>query len=384
MPFNMFPYSNLHELNADWVLQQVKESAEDAQEAAQAAQEAAQTAEGMQGQIDGLDGRLDTAEASLANAVKVTAQSFTDTQKAQARTNIGAISINEIPTVTGAVAYDTHQNLTDGQKITARNNINAAVVAGYVRYDAVQSLTASQKQKARENIGVTGAEDQPLIVTVAPDELGTGYECDTPVSEIVEAATWGRAVVITLQRSGDNILYQALANIDINSTPATASADIFMPNDPGQSNPTTWYRVYLAAGSPSDTVTVTETTGRFVPTSSISDQGKSLTVASNGRPAWEQIRPVVVSVSGANPTIAPEDNHIYVCGELETLTISSSPDTGIWSVIFTSGAAGSETTVAMTADVVMPDDFDPAANTRYEINVYRNYGLFAGWDVSST
>lgn len=384
MPFNMFPYSNLHELNADWVLKQVKESAEDAQEAAQAAQEAAQTAEGMQGQIDGLDGRLDTAEASLANAVKVTAQSFTDTQKAQARTNIGAISINEIPTVTGAVAYDTHQNLTDAQKITARNNINAAVVAGYIRYDAAQSLTASQKQKARENIGVSGAEDQPLIVMVEPDELGTGYVCDTPVSEIVEAATWGRVIIITLQLQGNNILYQTLAFINSQSTPNYVTADMFLPNDPGSATPTTWYHIYLQAGSPSDTVTVNEITGRFVPEASISEQGFSLTVASNGRPAWRPISPVVVSVSGANPTIAPEDNHIYVCGELETLTISSSPATGIWSVIFTSGAAGSETTVAMTADVVMPDDFDPAANTRYEINVYRNYGLFAGWDVSST
>ena len=47
------------------------------------------------------------------------AQSLTDEQKAQARTNIGA------DTVQGAVLY-TPQSLTDGQKTQARGNINAA------------------------------------------------------------------------------------------------------------------------------------------------------------------------------------------------------------------------------------------------------------------
>ena len=50
------------------------------------------------------------------------AQNLTDEQKAQARTNIGAY------TVQGAVRYDTTQTLTDAQKTQALSNIGAATV----------------------------------------------------------------------------------------------------------------------------------------------------------------------------------------------------------------------------------------------------------------
>lgn len=52
-----------------------------------------------------------------------TTQSLTTAQKTQARTNIGAVSSDEI---TGIVKYSTSQNLTDEQKEIARTNIGAA------------------------------------------------------------------------------------------------------------------------------------------------------------------------------------------------------------------------------------------------------------------
>ena len=72
------------------------------------------------------------------------AQNLTDEQKAQARTNIGA------DTVQGAVLY-TPQTLTDEQKAQARTNIGADTVQGAVLYTP-QTLTDEQKAQARGNI----------------------------------------------------------------------------------------------------------------------------------------------------------------------------------------------------------------------------------------
>lgn len=58
-------------------------------------------------------------EDSISNIVKYTPQELTDEQKAQARTNIGAISQED---VTGVVRY-IEQTLTDEQKAQARTNI---------------------------------------------------------------------------------------------------------------------------------------------------------------------------------------------------------------------------------------------------------------------
>lgn len=51
------------------------------------------------------------------------------------------------------VRYDAAQSLTDEQKAQARTNIGADAVQGAVRYDAAQSLTDTQKTQARGNIG---------------------------------------------------------------------------------------------------------------------------------------------------------------------------------------------------------------------------------------
>lgn len=50
------------------------------------------------------------------------------------------------------VRYDAAQSLTDEQKAQARTNIGADAVQGTVRYDTTQTLTDAQKQQARTNI----------------------------------------------------------------------------------------------------------------------------------------------------------------------------------------------------------------------------------------
>ena len=486
MAFNMFPFTNLHNLNTDWILKTIKELKAAAETAASQVQEALanavlytsqskdtssrrvactnihavsydstplQSAEAAQARSNigaaaasaipdvsdvlrysaqsltdeqklqartnqgtassealvGVAGRVNilenssvsyaaqqqltatqqtTARGNIGAAPSVgvvmynTAQTLDDTYKAQARQNIGAIAASDVPAVTGAVVYNEAQSLTDAQKLQARNNINAAVSGSYLRYDA-QSLTAAQKQQARSNIGVSGAEDQPLIVTVLPNELGTGYECDTTVADIIEATEYGRLIIVLFTPTGSNTEYQCLAYIDQVSSPNTVVAYAINPAGPGSVTDFNWYLIYLGAGSGSDTLTVTQLSGRMVPIPQAGDTGKLLGVANNGRPAWQQILPeTVTDLSSTSITLAnAANNTVYSYGELTALTISAIANPGEFSITFTSGSTATVLTVPNT--MIMPDGFSVEANTRYEINVKDGYAVCMGWAVSA-
>ncbi len=88
----------------------------------------------------------------------------------------------------------------------------------------------------------------------------------------------------------------------------------------------------------------------------------------------------VVTVSGTTPTITPAANTIYNCGELTSLTISNPPATGAYSIVFTSGATATTTTIPAT--ILGLEDFAAEANTLYEINVLDNRAVVGSWAVS--
>ena len=143
MAFNMFPFTNLHNLNTDWILKTIKDL--------KAATElAASTVAGYAARLTGLEDSV----------VKFTPQSLTTGQKTQARSNIGAVSEAD---VTGTVKYNTEQQLTPEQQATARGNISAAPMIGVVYYNEAQELGDSYKAQARENIGAAAAGDVPTI-----------------------------------------------------------------------------------------------------------------------------------------------------------------------------------------------------------------------------
>ena len=72
------------------------------------------------------------------------------------------------------VRYDAAQTLTDEQKAQARTNIGADTVQGAVRYDAAQTLADAQKKQARANIAA------------APSGFGWGEEFPRTVSTAAE------------------------------------------------------------------------------------------------------------------------------------------------------------------------------------------------------
>lgn len=88
----------------------------------------------------------------------------------------------------------------------------------------------------------------------------------------------------------------------------------------------------------------------------------------------------VVEVEGTTPTITPAANTIYKCGTLTSLTISNPPATGAYSIVFTSGATATTTTIPAT--VLGLEDFAAEANTVYEINVLDNRAVVGSWAVT--
>lgn len=91
--------------------------------------------------------------------------------------------------------------------------------------------------------------------------------------------------------------------------------------------------------------------------------------------------PTVETISGTTATISASANTIYKCGELSALTISSVPESGAFTVIFTSGSTA--TVFTEPSGMVLPDGFSLEANKRYEINVSDGYAVVASWAVSA-
>ena len=85
-------------------------------------------------------------------------------------------------------------------------------------------------------------------------------------------------------------------------------------------------------------------------------------------------------ITNTNPVIIGEDNHRYVCGTVDTLTLTP-PSSGIVDVIFTSGTT--PTVLSVPNTVKWPGWFDPTsldASTTYEINIMDGvYGAVMAW-----
>lgn len=95
---------------------------------------------------------------------------------------------------------------------------------------------------------------------------------------------------------------------------------------------------------------------------------------------------IVEPVTGTTPSITVENNHIYKCGEVSSVTVSipalTDADSVEFTVIFESGSTAAELT--MDNAITMPDGFTVESNKRYEINVMGGYAVAASWAVSAS
>lgn len=95
-----------------------------------------------------------------------------------------------------------------------------------------------------------------------------------------------------------------------------------------------------------------------------------------------QLNPTVNAVTGASASITPADNNIYNCGELTSLAISNPTQQGAYSIVFTSGATPTITSIPST--ILGLESFAAEANTMYEINVLDNRAVVGSWAVSAS
>lgn len=214
-------------------------------------------------------------------------------------------------------------------------DVTAAAVAA-----AIGDMNRTQTAQALEDLG---GEKKLLAVTVTGS--GGNYSADKTYTEITTAYAAGNKLRFAIERSYGTIVTDDV--LIVNETLVLAFATIAQSIT---SNP----EMIIVSINPHNQVGVVS---------------NPLT-----------IKPTTVTVSGTTPTITPADNHIYNCGTLDSLTISNPTETGAYSIVFTSGATPTQTTIPAT--ILGLEDFAAEANTLYEINVLDNRAVVGSWAVS--
>jgi len=388
--FSRFPYTDFHRLNADWILDKIKEavtsvtealglvrqSAADAAAAAAAAQQAAEgsvrwdraqeltTAQQTQARgnigaasstdvnaaVEGLEDTIELVSRVANNCVRYDgAQGLTTEQQSTARGNIGAASSTDVNAAVegledtielvsrvanNCVRYDGAQGLTQAQQAQARANIGAAAEGsgpapvGAVLYDQAQALTGAQQNQARSNIGSAAQTDPNLIHSIElVDDTAAGGEGDELTVTLTSVVD--QSNVLLAGQQSDNVILSGLA-APVNDNDAANKAYV-------------WNSLLKE-------VTITGTT------------------------------PIIDLANVIDGT--SYETLITCTGTPSTVTISTALNSNLLAtIVFTTGAT------APTFDSPLAiqglDDLIPAANTTYEISIRGNRAVWKSWEVTS-
>ena len=206
MAFNMFPFSNFHELNLDWVLKVIKEC----KAAVETALEGVETA--LSNAVLYISQSKDTSSRRVActniHAVSYDSTVISQADQAQARNNIGAAAASAIPDVSDVLRYSS-QSLTSDQQAQARTNIGAVAssaipdVSDVLRYSS-QSLNSTQKAQARTNIGAVSADTPNFYggiqlvdgTTSSDPSIDLTPECENNTNELTLQGSYGTGAVL--------------------------------------------------------------------------------------------------------------------------------------------------------------------------------------------
>lgn len=412
--FSRFPYTDFHRLNADWILEKVKEAAEavaeslglvqqsaaDAAASAEAAQQAAsgsvrydRAQELTQAQQRQAQTNMNVVDAGVTAMIQLSVselnartvqvdqpQSFTSAQQAQARSNIGAASeadftdwaegVEEILEMQGrdldkCVRFD-QQSLTTAEQTQARSNIGAAaagvVPSGAVRYDTAQELTATQQAAARANIGAAAEGSGP-----AP----------------VGAVLYDQAQSLTdaqQLRARDNIGAPAYNNPALNG-------EISLTDDSVASDQGDELTISLVSTVGQSAVALAGSQSSYVILSGLAAPVNDRDAA-NKAYVWNSLLKEII-LSGTTPVIdlASEidgtsyETLITCTGTAPTsITISTAVNSPLLAtIVFTTGATAPTFDSPLTINGL--DDLIPAANTIYEISIRSNRAAWKSWEV---
>ena len=390
MAFNMFPYSNLHRLNTDWVLEQIRNAAQAVQDAKEEVDAAVAVMEGYDEHLSTLDqgvasnaGQIQTVASNLStlagtvatqgdrlnsintgltdlagHAVQTYEQEFSDAEKTQARTNIGAVALSAYNTnnnrVNAILEYQGNQiSALEVSDTTQASQISAlqADTASVVKY-TTQTLTNAQKLQARQNIGAAASGDTPgqgsLVANIIYNAQ-TGYSLDgMTIAEIISALNDEFSpvtIVAVLDGSSDVLAFTNLRSEEFSS-----------------------------GGNTYNLITGYAISDDQIYKLTISSQTEAVTFES------QPLRlPVKEIIQASTATIAARPDHYYSCGTLDSLTVTVSGTSGAWSITFTSGATPTVTSIPST--ILGLESFAAEANTVYEINVLDNRAVIGSWEV---
>lgn len=404
--FSRYPYTDFHRLNADWILDKVKEAASSITEALglvrQSAADAAASAAAAQQAAEG-SVRWDRA------------QELTTAQQRQAQTNINTVdasvvarldlAIHDLDTTiaaiqsAGTVRYDQAQQLTSDQQTQSRGNIGAAssvevnnlsvnleatnialnntrgiAQAAMSRADIAliyeeQELTTEQQQQVRTNIGAAAAGEVPApagaVLYDQAQSLSTSQK-EQARSNIACAPTFGPE-------------FTGAVSIKSTATPTVADDIIDM------------YTATLV----NDTVSRLQLTGSVSPLrhgviiSGVEDPSDNLDAANKQFVLASLLKQI--TVTGNAPSISLSQDidgsayeTLYDCSgsALTSVTISTSANSHyLATIVFTTGST--PPTLDSPLDILGLDDLVPAANTTYEISIRSKRAVWHAWEVSA-
>lgn len=337
--FRKYPYTDFHELNADWILEEIQKAAQETEQSAQQAEEAAATVAGYEDRLQAVE-TICAAVPGLAQSVSSLRQSvqalqnsvsnlITITGQMGMRLNGLETRISAAETSLGETVRFTAQTLTDAQKAQARSNIGAAdpgqAAEGSVRYDVGQALSASERARARSNIGAMQT-DEPWA--------------NAPLTLISEGSAASEADEIQL--GVDSELNNSVLRLSGDQSNTVRIAGIADPLEDDEAAPKEYVDI----------------------------QAQPFVIVKTGS---------AVSVDMTDELQAP--NTIIACGELASLAITDPVRSWYQLTIrFTSGSTPTAFAPAPSGLLGL-ENFEPEANTIYEINIMDLRAVIGVWEV---
>lgn len=331
-----FPFTNYHELNLTWVLDQLKSLFEQSEENVT-------TIETYENRLIAVETELPTVSETASEASRA-----------------------------AAAAGSSAQTATQKADTAQENAVQAQGMAGTARQEAEAAQTAANEATQAAQQAQATAQNFDGRITQAENDASQALEASRSFENRVQSAitTANNANQTATNAQGiamraDQNAGAALDKIgDLSQLTTTAKNNLVVAiNEAAQS------------GGAGAVTSVNGKTGAVVLNASdIEYNNTTVETALDGK----QDKINYINVSQSALTLNPAtDNTMYLCGTLTELIITA-PTTGIFAVRFTSGTTP---TVITLNNIIMPDDWPAAldASAVYEINVLDGLGVWQTW-----
>lgn len=348
-----------------------------------------------------------------ANNVKVTAQTFTDAQKTQARSNIDAANAKLYADTGVTIVPEGCENAdlagmsvilcaADPNEYAIEYNANSSIVLGTGRFTCKNALCLGGRTTFYDTVFPLYPWLEQYSERYKPDQYPNAYafNAGTDVKRIGNVVIGAcRAVRQSFLYGHVNVsagLYGFLAgqwNYNTHDVCMLFGGSLISGSNFSMvcgkwNNPLSTDRFEVGNGTG-----VNNRTNAF----RVTDSGKAIAQTAlaiddgNGgliELTREQLQAVInavtkTTVTGTTPTITALPGVRYVCGEVATLDITL-PASGVVDVVFESGSTPTVLTITPPSGVTLKwaNGFDPTsldADTTYEINICDGLGVAAQW-----